>query len=84
LVLDADVPAAVVQAIIAKHDTGIMEGVELFDVYQGEQIPAGKKSLAYSILFRHAERTLTDEDINPVMSAILDELKDTLGAQLRD
>ena len=84
LVLDADVPAADVQAVITKHDTGIMEKVELFDVYQGEQIPEGKKSLAYSILFRHADRTLTDDDINPVMEAILDELKSTLEAQLRD
>ena len=84
LVLDANIPAAQVQGIILKHDTGIMERVELFDVYQGEQIPEGKKSLAYSILFRHADRTLTDEDINPVMEAVLAELKDTLNAQLRD
>lgn len=84
VVLDEAVPASSVEAVIRKHDTGIMESVELFDVYMGEQIASGKKSLAYSILFRNAERTLTDEDINPVMDAILADLKESLGAQLRD
>ena len=61
-----------------------MENVELFDVYQGEQIEKCKKSLAYSILFRHPERTLTDDDINPVMDEILSDLKNGFNAQLRD
>lgn len=84
LVLDEDVPASKIEATIKAHDTGIMENVELFDVYQGEQIEKGKKSLAYSILFRHPERTLTDDDINPVMDEILSDLKNGFNAQLRD
>ncbi|MEG0496219.1 MAG: phenylalanine--tRNA ligase subunit beta, partial [Eubacterium sp.] len=84
LVLNETIPASKIDALIKKHDTGIIEKVELFDVYQGEQISAGQKSLAYSIIFRHPDRTLTDEDINPIMDKILSDLKTTFDAQLRD
>lgn len=84
LVLDEITPASKIEATIRSHHGGIMERVELFDVYQGEQIAEGKKSLAYSILFRHPERTLTDDDINPIMDEILSDLKSRFNAQLRD
>jgi phenylalanyl-tRNA synthetase beta chain len=61
-----------------------MESIDLFDVYRGEQIGEGKKSLAFSMTFRHAERTLTDDDINPIVDAIVSDLETKLHAQLRD
>ncbi len=57
--------------------------VALFDVYSGEQVPAGKKSLAYRITFQSATQTLTDEEVNPVQQQILDKLSQEFGATLR-
>jgi phenylalanyl-tRNA synthetase beta chain len=84
VVIDIDVPAVKVEDVINRHRGDIIESVKLFDVYQGEQIPDDKKSLAYTITFRHADRTLKDREINKVMNAIVSELQDELQAQLRD
>nr|MBP8865833.1 hypothetical protein [Acetobacterium sp.] len=62
----------------------ILESIDLFDVYTGAQIPDGYKSLAYALNFRHHERTLNDNDINPVIDQILSELKRSFDAQLRE
>ena len=78
-----DKTAAQVQDIILEHASEHLENLALFDVYQGEQIEAGFKSMAYSLSFRHLERTLQDEDINPVMERIVKELETELGASLR-
>ncbi|AFA48763.1 phenylalanyl-tRNA synthetase subunit B [Acetobacterium woodii DSM 1030] len=81
--LEQDIPAAAIERIIRKNSGDILENIELFDVYTGSQIPDGYKSLAYSLNFRHHERTLNDNDINPVIDRILDELKTTFNAKLR-
>ena len=59
-----------------------MESYKLFDVYEGDQIEEGFKSVAYSISFRACDRTLTDEDVNPVMDKIFADLKEA-GYELR-
>jgi phenylalanyl-tRNA synthetase beta chain len=73
-----------IEEIIIKRSGKILEDLRLFDVYKGKQVTEGMKSVAYSITFRAADRTLTDEDVNKVMDKILDGLKNNLGAQLRD
>ncbi|KNZ40989.1 phenylalanine--tRNA ligase subunit beta [Acetobacterium bakii] len=78
------IPAAEVDAILRKNGGNILESIELFDVYTGSQIPEGYKSLAYALNFRHQDRTLNDDDINPVVEQILAELKSALNAQLRE
>ena len=70
--------------IIKKNGGAYLEEAKLFDVYQGAQIEAGYKSVAYSITFRSAEKTLADADIADAMDKILKGLADELGAQLRD
>ena len=55
----------------------------LFDVYSGEQVPSGKKSLAYRIVFQSPTHTLTDEEVNKVQQQILSKLSSELGAALR-
>lgn len=82
--LRLEIPAAAVENIIRKNSGTILESIELFDVYTGEQIPDGFKSLAYAMNFRHSERTLNDDDINPVIEKILAELNASFGAQLRE
>lgn len=60
-----------------------VEDVEFFDIYRGENIPPGHKSLSFSITFRHSRKTLTDEEVNKIQDRILESLKVRLGASLR-
>jgi len=61
----------------------LVAGVDVFDVYTGEQVPRGKKSLAYRITYQSVTQTLTDEQVEPVQRRILDRLSRELGAALR-
>ncbi len=61
----------------------LVEQVVIFDVYSGEQVPPGKKSLAYRITFQSPTHTLTDNEVNKVQQQILDKLSKDLGAILR-
>jgi phenylalanyl-tRNA synthetase beta chain len=81
LVIDAGITHQKVQDIIKSFP--LVEQVTLFDVYTGEQVPPGKKSLAYRITFQSPTHTLTDEEVNQVQQQILDKLSSELGATLR-
>ncbi len=82
LLCDEELPVAEIQKIIAKAGGKLLETVALFDVYQGAQIAAGKKSVAFSLYFRSAEATLTDNDINPLLEKIFARLQEK-GCTLR-
>ena len=58
--------------------------VNIFDVYSGEQVPPGKKSLAYRVTYQSPTHTLTDEEVDKVQQQILDKLSQELGATLRN
>lgn len=73
-----------IEKVITQKGTKLLEAVELFDVYKGKQIEAGYKSVAYKLTFRTADRTLTDEEVQKVMSKILAALEQELQARLRD
>jgi phenylalanyl-tRNA synthetase beta chain len=60
-----------------------VSSVTLFDVYTGDKLPVGKKTLAYSIVYQSPERTLTDKEVNKVQDGLLKRLKKTLDATLR-
>jgi phenylalanyl-tRNA synthetase beta chain len=81
LVIDAGVTHKRVEDIIKGFS--LVERVTIFDVYCGEQLPPGKKSLAYSITFQSPTHTLTDEEVNQVQQQILAKLSSELGATLR-
>ncbi len=76
LLCDEEMPAADIEAIIRQAGGKMLESIDLFDVYQGAQITAGQKSVAYSLKFRVADRTLSDEDIDPVLNKIFKKLKE--------
>ena len=82
LIMKKSVHADEIEAVIAKCGGKLIEGYELFDIYEGERIGAGLKSLAYSLRFRAADRTLEDKDVNPIIEKIIEKLND-LGVQLR-
>ena len=60
-----------------------MKGTRLFDLYKGESIPAGKKSLAYALTYQAFDRTLTDKEVDKAHKKIEDRLKHVLKAQIR-
>ncbi|RKU35734.1 phenylalanine--tRNA ligase subunit beta [Candidatus Poribacteria bacterium] len=60
-----------------------VESVRLFDVYEGEQVPEGKKSLAYTIVYHSATETLTDKAVNALHEEVVERLHQELGAELR-
>ena len=69
---------------VIKEDGGDnLEAVHLFDMYTGKQVPQGYKSLAYSLVFRSEEGTLTDADIQAPVDAIVKDLKEKFGCELR-
>ena len=82
LIVDGDVPSAEIRAIIEQHKLVI--GTTPFDVYSGEGIAQGKKSLAYRILFQSPSATLTAEQVNRAQQDILRRLQRELSAELRE
>lgn len=83
LVLDDAIPAAEVERLIRQTGGRLLARVRLFDVYRGEQLPAGKKSLAYALAFQAPDKTLTDRDANKLRDKIVRRLEGEIGAQLR-
>lgn len=72
-----------IEDTIRKAGGNIVEKVELFDIYRGEQVEEGKKSIAYAIVYRNESKTLTDKEVNKVHDKILRALEHKLGAILR-
>jgi len=81
LILDTGILHQQVQTVIQGFP--LVEQVDIFDVYTGEQLETGKKSLAYRISYRSNQHTLTDEEVNNVQQNILSRLSAELGAVLR-
>ncbi|NLO39577.1 MAG: phenylalanine--tRNA ligase subunit beta [Ruminiclostridium sp.] len=73
-----------IEAVIRQQGGKLIEEVRLFDVYRGDQVPEGMKSVAYNITFRAPDRTLVDDDVNRAMEKILNGLKTSLDATLRE
>ncbi|ACQ54328.1 phenylalanine--tRNA ligase subunit beta [Clostridium botulinum] len=84
VIVDDTVLVQEIENIIKNGGGNILESIHLFDVYKGKQIPEGKKSIAYSIVYRNAQRTLKDSEVNKVHDKIVRTLEHKLGAQLRD
>ncbi|WP_455105206.1 phenylalanine--tRNA ligase subunit beta [Peptostreptococcus sp.] len=83
LVVKNEVEVAAIEEVIMDNAGGLVEACKLFDVYKGDQIGQGYKSVAYSIVYRSSDKTLTDDDVLAVHDKILAELKARLGAELR-
>jgi len=83
LVVSDYTPASEVEATIRQAGGALLRNVELFDVYRGDPIPAGKKSLAYKLTYRADDRTLTDSEAAKVRQQIIKTVEKTLDAKLR-
>ena len=82
VVVGEDVPAAAIEAAVRSSGGDLLDRLQLFDVYRGEQLGDGRKSLALRLEFRSSERTLTDDDVAAARAAIEGELSG-MGAALR-
>lgn len=83
LLVDTAVTFAEIEQTAAETDRKLLRRVVLFDVYEGKNLPAGKKSYAVSFYLQDAERTLTDRRIDDLMAKLRRNLESKLGAQLR-
>ena len=83
VLVDDEVLAFDIEDTIRRTGGTLVEKVNLFDVYKGEQIESGKKSMAYAIVYRDVNKSLTDADVSKVHDKILKNLESKLGAQLR-
>ena len=83
LVVDATIPVSSVQSAVAAGAGELLESVRLFDVYSGAQVPEGKRSLAFALRFRAADRTLSAADIASAREASIAEAARQCGAVLR-
>jgi len=83
VIVDEDVLAERVKALIEQAGGNTLSELKLFDVYRGEQIGSGKKSLAYNLTFQSQDRTLTDKQVSKIRRRIVRHLEQELGAKLR-
>ncbi|CQD14599.1 Phenylalanine--tRNA ligase beta subunit [Corynebacterium striatum] len=83
LIVDESTPAEEVRKVVEEGAGELLEAVELFDVFRGEQLGEDKKSLAFKLIFRADDRTLTDEEANEHRLAAAELVKQRLGAEMR-
>ena len=83
IVVDQEMQSDVPIEIIYSTGGELVESVRLFDVYDGDQVPEGKKSLAYTITYHSATETLTDKAVNDLHDKVVKRLNQELGAELR-
>jgi len=83
VVLNNEVTAAEVLAVIRETEKELLKDVVLFDIYTGEQVAQGHKSVAFKMTFQSPDRTLTENDVNSSVSRILERLQQDVKAELR-
>ena len=82
LVVDLDTPSSSLEKLIREACSDILESISVFDVYTGDKVEKGKKSIAYSLKLRHADRTLKDDEADEAINKALESLK-SIGAVIR-
>mgnify|MGYP003181199922 FL=1 len=83
LLIDTSVTMADIEKVVKDSEKKILRDVTLFDVYEGDKLPEGKKSYAITLTLRDDEKTLQDKYIDNVMNRIIANLRNSLGAELR-
>ena len=83
-ILDSSLPVEDVTPLILQTGEPLLKNATLFDVYEGEQVDTGKKSLAYSLTFQASDRTLTDDEVGKIRKKIIRRLENKFQATLRE
>jgi phenylalanyl-tRNA synthetase beta chain len=84
LVADKSVESSAIERVIREQSKGLLESIALFDLYQGEHLPKGKRSLAFRMIYRSPSGTLIDEKVNQLQDRIVKRLKQDLNVTLRE
>ena len=83
MVVEKDITSSKIENIIKKSCGSMLTNIEVFDVYTGSNIGENKKSIAFSLTFTAKDKTLTDEEITPILERVITDLEKNLGAELR-
>ncbi len=83
VVVDERIASGQLERFLATGWPELVRGVKMFDLYRGSQVPAGKKSLAFSLLFGRDDRTLTDEEVDEAWRRIQDSVRREFHAEFR-
>lgn len=83
-IVDKKTKSEEIMSILKKVGGRLLESVDVFDLYEGENVPEDKKSLAYSLVFKNNDRTLTDEEVTNIFNKMIEEVETKLGAELRN
>ena len=83
LLVDQTVEFAQIEQIARQTEKKLLKRVELFDVYEGKNLPAGKKSYAVNFILQDDEKTMNDRQIDAIMQKLIAQLKKQLNAELR-
>jgi phenylalanyl-tRNA synthetase beta chain len=84
IVVDENVPLAVLQENVTVSASGLLSELRVFDVYRGPGVESGRKSIALGLILQDSSRTLTDVDADAVVTAVVTRLRDELSATIRD
>jgi phenylalanyl-tRNA synthetase beta chain len=84
ILVDRSVTSQTAEDLILKAGSPLIQKVQLYDHFEGKKIQADKKSLTFALSFQSADRTLSDEEVNPLFEKIVQTLKSELGASLRE
>ena len=83
LLIDKSVPFSEVERVAKSTEKKLLKSVALFDVYEGKNLPAGKKSYAVNFILQDEQKTLNDKQIDAIMNKLIANLKKNLNAELR-
>ena len=83
-IVDKETKSDEIMSILKRVGGRMLESVDVFDVYVGENVGENKKSLAYSLVFKNNDRTLTDEEVTNVFGRMIEEVETKLNAELRN
>lgn len=83
IVIDEDIPSSEIMEIIMAFPSELIEEVSVFDYFKEGNIPEGKKSLAFSIMYRSKEKTLTDEEVEKLHSSLVEHIIQKTGGEMR-
>lgn len=84
IIIDEDILVKEIEKIAKESSNGLVKEFEIFDIYTGDQIEEGKKSVAFNLGFRHKDKTLNDQEVNDTIANIIRHLEEKLGGKLRD
>lgn len=83
-IIDKKITSAEIEKEIRKHGTKILNEVKVFDLYEGDKVPNGKRSIAYSLIFNDYNKTLTEEEVDNIFRTIISKVTTKFKCEIRD